>query len=110
MGKHKGTRVGLRARWVVQGLAIAALCAASGLASAKGHVIIPHERGPQGRLADVALGGSQSSADPQQPVQVPEPGTLALLLAGLAGPLVTRLRARSQDSGADNEAAPGRAD
>jgi hypothetical protein len=114
MDLHKRSRVGLRVLWIVQGLAIAALCAGSGVASANGIVLTPHfgfvvhpGDGGSGGSSGAGQGQSQGDADitqslvldpaggGQQPVPVPEPGTLALLFAGLTGLLLTRLRRRS---------------
>jgi hypothetical protein len=109
--EHTTKRTALRATWVVQGLAIAALCGGAGVASAS--PILHAHIGHQDRLGTFAItnfvvtdddGSGQDGGENLQqwtpsdnvqdlavstsdcdPATVPEPGTLALLFAGVAG-------------------------
>lgn len=120
MELHNKSRLVSRASWIVPGIAIVALCAGSGVASANA-ILTPHigwtfhpgdrDSGGNGNnyqgngdgpldsdvvsTPDIIVINNSPPCDP-----VPEPGTPALVLAGLAGLLLALRRRPSRDASA----------
>ena len=93
MDAHRKHRIGLRTLWVAQGLAIAALAVGPGIASANAF-LRPLDS------STVHLGDDVNST----PTDVPEPGSLALFLAGFGGLMIfaeSRRRRASRSSASD---------